>query len=75
LFFLATDSQVMAADIRAGQEIAAGIPHALFRTAPGASEFDVNADGSRFLAAATGAAAQDAPITVVLNWWAGVKKP
>jgi hypothetical protein len=75
LYFLSPDSHLMAVDIRAGQEIAAGIPHALFQTAPGAAQFDASADGSRFLMAAAASATEDAPITVVLNWWAGVKNP
>jgi Tol biopolymer transport system component len=74
IFFLSPDSRVMAVDIRTGREITAGIPHSLF-LAPGASVYEVNGDGTRFLVAATSSAVRDAPITVVLNWWAGVKKP
>ena len=38
-------------------------------------EYDVTADGKRFLINTTGAAGASAPpLTVVLNWQAGVKK-
>jgi hypothetical protein len=75
LFFLSPDSKIMAADIQAGQGIAAGIPRALFQTAISGqlgSPYDVSADGQRFLIAASSSAV-DAPITVVLNWWAELK--
>jgi len=50
-------------------------PRALFQTAISGqvgSPYDVSADGQRFLIAASSSAV-DAPITVVLNWWAGLK--
>jgi hypothetical protein len=44
-----------------------GSPTPLF-TAPCACEFDVSADGQRFLVRGTAGAGSKAPITVVLNW-------
>jgi dipeptidyl aminopeptidase/acylaminoacyl peptidase len=76
LFFLSLDLKMMAVDIQSGQGIAAGVPHVLFQT--GASSFaspdyDVSSDGQSFLIALPASNAVDAPITVVLNWWAGLK--
>jgi hypothetical protein len=34
----------------------------------------VSADGQRFLLATATALTADSPITVVLNWWAGIRK-
>jgi serine/threonine protein kinase/Tol biopolymer transport system component len=72
LFFLSPDLKMMAVDISAGQGISAGIPHALFQTAVNSATgtyYDVSADGQRFLVYSPPLGA-DAPITVVLNWWA-----
>ena len=37
-------------------------------------EYDVTADGKRFLITTTGSGAASPPLTVVTNWQAGVKK-
>jgi Tol biopolymer transport system component/predicted Ser/Thr protein kinase len=79
LFFLSPDLKMMAVDISAGQGISAGIPHALFQTSAGngatGRHYDVSADGQRFLVYSSYSRSADAPITVVLNWWAELKNP
>ena len=77
LFFLSQDSEVMAVDVNPGLTLTAGIPHELFGVSPytmGGRRYDVSADGQRFLMYLPHSAAENAPITVVMNWWAGLKK-
>jgi len=77
LFFVSLDGKMMAADVTLGSAVSLGVPHELFRTpltnALG-SQYDVTADGQRFLIATPPESTGDTPITVVLNWWAGLKK-
>jgi len=76
LFFLSPGLKMMAVDIQTSQAVGAGVPHALFQTtarSAGASYYDVSADGQRFLIATEAGNTVDAPITVVVNWWAGLK--
>jgi serine/threonine protein kinase len=76
LFFLSPDLKIMAVDIQLGQGVTEGVPHALFQigTPDGfGSVYDASSDGQRFLVASGSFAGADAPITVVLNWWAGLK--
>jgi Tol biopolymer transport system component len=87
LFFISPASQVMAATVGAGSattpDFTAGVPTALFAATTlggGASTdftgYDVTADGQKFLtinsAPMDTTAAPSAPITVVLNWTAGL---
>jgi hypothetical protein len=57
-----------------------GAPVPLFETRIGegaghvAFQYDVTADGKRFLVATTAAGASAPPLTVVVNWTAGLKK-
>jgi eukaryotic-like serine/threonine-protein kinase len=81
LFYIARDRMVMAVDISTSPAFKAEIPKALFESAllpAGATVFrwDVSADGKRFLLNTLGtdaASAAQPPITVVLNWQAGLK--
>ena len=55
----------------------AGIPKVLFQFPPGPGAYDVTADGQKFIRFAFETAASDgapSPITVVLNWMAGLKR-
>ena len=59
----------------------AGAPEALFEIRVPSfllawpfSLYDVTADGKRFLFTTSGGDTAEAPLTVVLNWQAGVKK-
>ena len=78
IFYIAPDSRLMAVDVSGESELEVGIPHALFQTqiwrgasaAPGIrAQYDVSADGERFLInrAHRGAAATE--IHVVLDWF------
>src|ERR1019366_1900042 len=83
LFFKGTDGKMMAVMVKvvpgAKPLFEPGIPMALFDThmvaADNAFNYDVTADGKRFLVATTGGpgAASSPPLTVVMNWTAGLK--
>jgi hypothetical protein len=80
--FYTTDSKMMAVDLvtapgKCGPAINRGIPKALFTTPSfggliRSHQYEVTPDGANFLLRKTARAA--APITVVLNWQAGLKK-
>lgn len=77
LFYLSLDGKLMAVDVKAGATIETGVPKALFQTPlavrPVDDQYCVTADGRRFLIGEpVGDAAK--PITVVLNWTAGLKR-
>jgi Tol biopolymer transport system component len=69
---------LMAVDITLAPAFKAGIPKMLFQSPVGNTTWDVTADGQKFVravqptAAASGAPPE--PITVVLNWAAGLKR-
>ncbi len=68
---------MMAADVTLASTVSLGVPHELFRTPltnAVVSQYDVTADGQRFLIAMPLESTGDAPITVVLNWWAALEK-
>jgi Tol biopolymer transport system component len=80
LFYLATDHSMMAATVRAvAASFETGAPNRLF-TAPVVSgavdrdEYAVSADGKRFLVSRALGNAAAAPVTIVLNWPAGLKR-
>lgn len=83
LFYMAPDRKLRAVEIRAtAQSFDHGAPQALFESRSEVSGTDLlhygyqpSADGKKFLiSAAPGAAAEPPPLTVVVNWLAGVKK-
>jgi hypothetical protein len=58
-----------------GAAFQAGVPKQLFATPPNVGDWDVTADGKRFLAAVPpGQQATQTPITVVLNWQVALQK-
>ena len=81
LFYLAPDATLMAVSIKsAGPSLEAGVPAALFK-APfilaglsGRRDYDVSADGRFLLNITAPAEVLPTPITVILNWAAGLKK-
>jgi serine/threonine protein kinase len=75
LFFLGANGKMMAVDVRsgAGNKFDNGLPKPLFDLPNGALSFDVNRDG-RFLIAAPVEQTSGAPITVVVNWAAGLNR-
>jgi Tol biopolymer transport system component len=78
LFFLAPGSKMMAAGVR---ETASGLaidtPRELFSTTAVANPglpYDVTPDGQRFLVVEPAAGGNSNPLTVIVNWQAGLKK-
>jgi hypothetical protein len=80
LFFIDLMSRkLMAVELKSnGSTIVPGTPTELFQTPAGNNNYDISGDGQRFLFSVpntnTDANSDSAPITVVLNWAAGLKK-
>jgi hypothetical protein len=80
LFYLADDGQIMSVPVKtSGAELEYGAPKALFKTRmlnrySLLHEYDVTADGQRFLVGTLIGESKAAPPTVVLNWAADLKK-
>lgn len=74
LYFIGPDSSVMAAEVRLDSNASVGVPRQLFRLAGGFTGYDIRRDGQQFLIVTPSASLPDNPITVVLNWWADLKK-
>jgi Tol biopolymer transport system component len=81
LFYLSPDRRIMSVDVRAsGTTFELSTATVLFEapvdsaTTATANRYDVSADGQRFLVNAPVENAGPAPITVVVNWTAGLKK-
>jgi serine/threonine protein kinase/Tol biopolymer transport system component len=79
LFYLSGDRRIMAVEIKLGAAFAAGTPVALFEArlmseVPFASSYAVSGDGQRFLVNSSGDESDKTPISMVVNWTAGVKK-
>jgi hypothetical protein len=72
IYYQGPNRRVMAVAVKTEPTFEAGDPHVLFEN-PG-SNFDVTADGQRFLVGVPAREAPPAPIIVVLNWQAGLKK-
>jgi Tol biopolymer transport system component len=76
LYYLSLDGSVMAADVNPATPAAlVGAPRALFSTnlspSPNVPQYDVTADGSRFLVLEPARSGGE-PVTFVLNWAAGL---
>jgi hypothetical protein len=78
LFFLSRDSKMMSATIRTSDtSLQPETPLELFRTSGFGGEenpYDVSADGQRFLLAPPTAGGNKFPLTVLVNWDAGLNK-
>ncbi len=81
LFFLSSDSKMMAAPVTTGATFDAGSPATLFQTTPRQPvstndqfAYDVSRDGQRFLINTQVKQAETAPMSVVLNWTAKLNK-
>ncbi|HEU5235675.1 MAG TPA: hypothetical protein VFU37_00955, partial [Pyrinomonadaceae bacterium] len=80
LFYLSSDKKMMAVDVKAdGPTFEVGTPKALFDVRvpsfnSAQAQFAVAADGQKFLVANTAGEITSAPINVVLNWTADVKR-
>jgi hypothetical protein len=78
LFYYAADGKLMASPVRSGAsfEVGAAIPLFEFRagTLQTFAPYAVTGDGQRFLINAVVDVEPNAPLTVVVNWAAGVKR-
>jgi hypothetical protein len=76
LFFLSPDAEMMAVDM--DPVFPRGVPHRLFphksAEPTDVADYDVRPDGQQFLIFMSQQSTQDAPITVVLNWWAELRQ-
>jgi serine/threonine protein kinase len=81
LFYLSSDSKMMAAPVTTGGRFDAGTPVALFQATPrqwitsgDIFVYDVSRDGQRFLINTSVKHAEAAPMSIVLNWPAKLNK-
>ena len=74
LFYLMKDGKLIAVQIKPGTEFGAGSPMPLFKADPLSADYDVTADGQRFLFIASAPGTQLLPFAVVLDWTADLKK-
>jgi hypothetical protein len=70
---MAADGRLMVVPLKTATSFARGNPTALFHTDSPLAEYDVAADGRRFLVN-TGSTNQSIPVTVVTNWLAGLNR-
>lgn len=79
LFYISSDNKLMAVSLKVGDAVEADPPKPLFDFQPiypvltGIWAYEPSSDGQRFLVL-TESAAANPPITVVLNWQAGIKR-
>jgi Tol biopolymer transport system component len=79
LFYYATDGKLMAAPVQSGENFAASAAAPLFEFRAGNANaffapYAVTGDGQRFLLNATMETEMSAPLTVVFNWTADIKR-
>jgi Tol biopolymer transport system component len=81
IYYISPDGKLMAVEVKTAPTFEAGVPKALFQTeieggggVQAVFRYDVSADGRRFLINTVPGQAASAPVTVVLNWTAGLKK-
>jgi Tol biopolymer transport system component len=79
IFYVAADHRLMAVGVKAGSSFEVGIPAVLFELGTSLSagarhQYDVSADGQRFLVIRVVETQEGHPITVALNWEADLKK-
>jgi serine/threonine protein kinase len=79
-FITSSNNALMAVDVKIGSKLTFGVPHELFieaelRRNPSESPYQPNPDGSQFLMLlSAGGESTPAPLTVVTNWQATLKK-
>lgn len=78
IFYLSPDRKMIVVEIRTSPKLETGLPRSLFEAPIGPStnmhRYAVTPDGKRFLITTLGEETGSAPITVVLNWTAGLKR-
>jgi hypothetical protein len=74
LYYMASNGDIMAVEVTAGETMSSGTPWVLFGTGlplmPGNDQYTVTGDGQRFLVRLP--VSDSAPITVVTNWAAAL---
>ena len=77
IFYLSPDGKIMSVEVSAGAVFESGVPRALFpvflKNAPG-PQYDVSADGQRFLLNVRVGEESSPPVTLVQNWTALLKR-
>ncbi|MDQ3254100.1 MAG: hypothetical protein M3R15_09360, partial [Acidobacteriota bacterium] len=73
LFYLAAGGRLMAVGVKAGSNFGAETPTPLFQIDSPRSEYEVAADGQRFLVN-TGGGTTNLPVTVAVNWTADLRR-
>jgi dipeptidyl aminopeptidase/acylaminoacyl peptidase len=74
LYFISADRKLMAVEVKGdGKSFQASVPKPLFEVAA-LAQFDVGKDGRFLIQVPVEQAATNVPLTVVLNWQAGLKK-
>jgi hypothetical protein len=74
LYFIGADRKLMAVEVKgSGKSFEAGVPKQLFEVAA-QDRFDVSKDGRFLIQVPVGQGATRVPLTVVINWQAGLKK-
>ncbi|MGI8640310.1 MAG: protein kinase domain-containing protein [Pyrinomonadaceae bacterium] len=75
LFYLAADKKLMSVAVKGAATFEAGTPIALFKIdSIIEGDYEVTADGQRFLINSSVTGTQSLPFTVVLNWTADLKR-
>ena len=76
LYFESLDSKIMAVPVKGGKIFQAGPPAPLFaiHSAAEGNDFDVSADGKRFLVKSTPGEEYSPPLTLIANWPAALAK-
>jgi Tol biopolymer transport system component len=77
LFYFGSDGRLMVADVRLTPSFESGPPAPLFKVPLPESpdrQYDVSPDGTRFLANVLSGPTEAQPLTVVLNWSAGIDR-
>jgi Tol biopolymer transport system component/predicted Ser/Thr protein kinase len=74
LFYLSDDGHLVSAPVRLAQSLEIGTPMPLFALRENTSwtDFDVSPDGKKFLAIVPEVVGDAQPLTVVMNWTAGI---
>jgi hypothetical protein len=74
LYFIGADRKMMAVEVKGdGKSFQASAPKPLFEVAA-LAQFDVGKDGRFLIQVPVEQAPTNVPLTVVLNWQAGLKK-
>jgi len=78
LYFISPDRKLMAVDVKLGQTFEMGTPKPLFQTQVPSfrspNRYDVAADGQKFLINSGVQETSRAPVQVIVNWAASLKK-